>query len=188
MIKAATLFLFFLPFSLGLSDSALFLLEDANPSYAVAFPWVVVILGVVTFFVLTRYELPIPYAACMFVIGTCMGLLAVDSVRKADAIESIDQLTVSIVQWSNINSSILLLVFLPGLIFRDAIEVDFNIFMVALPQILMLAFPMVLMGTGLTALVGYYIIPYNWPISLAATLGAILASTGKFYQQFIAVY
>jgi NhaP-type Na+/H+ and K+/H+ antiporter len=49
--------------------------------------------------------------------------------------------------------------------------------MASLPQLLLLAFPMVLAGTGLTAVVGYYVIPYNWPWSLAATLGSILAST-----------
>ena len=49
--------------------------------------------------------------------------------------------------------------------------------MASLPQLLLLAFPLVLVGTGLTALVGYYVIPYDWPWSLAATLGAILAST-----------
>jgi NhaP-type Na+/H+ or K+/H+ antiporter len=167
------------PSTLGLDDSVVYMMANADPAYAVVFPWVVVILGVVLFFLLTRYELPLPYAACMFIAGTCMGLGAVSSVRQADDISNLDQLTISIVQWSNINSSVLLLVFLPGLIFRDAIEVNFNLFMVSLSQILILAFPMVLVGTGLTALVGYYIIPYGWPLSLAATLGAILASTGK---------
>jgi NhaP-type Na+/H+ or K+/H+ antiporter len=49
--------------------------------------------------------------------------------------------------------------------------------MKALPQLLILAFPMVLTGTVLIALVAHYALPYGWPMSLTATLGAILSST-----------
>jgi hypothetical protein len=108
--------------TLALEDSVLFYLEDASPATAVLFPWVVQCLGVIVFFLLTRYEIPLPYAACMFLVGTFAGLGAVLLARKADTTESLDQLSMSILQWSNINSAVLLLVFLPGLIFRDAIE------------------------------------------------------------------
>lgn len=161
----------------ALDDSVLYHLEEAHPSRTIVFPWVVQCVGVCVFFLLTRYELPLPYAAVMFLIGTFMGLGAVYNARRVDETESLDQLSTSILQWSNINSAVLLLVFLPGLIFRDAIEVNFSMFMASLSQILILAFPMVLVGTFLTALVAYFVIPYNWPLSLAATLGAILAST-----------
>jgi hypothetical protein len=105
-----------------LDDSVLYHLQDASPATAVLFPWVVQCLGVIVFFVLTRFEIPLPYAACMFLVGTFAGLGAVLSARKADTTETLDQLSTSILQWSNINSAVLLLVFLPGLIFRDAIE------------------------------------------------------------------
>jgi NhaP-type Na+/H+ or K+/H+ antiporter len=172
-----TLWILGIPVAWALEDTALWVLEDANPASAVLFPWMVQVIGVCCFFLLTRFEIPLPYAAVMFVIGIFMGLGSVASARRAENTESLDKLSTSILQWSNINSAVLLLVFLPGLIFRDAIEVNFNMFMASLPQILLLAFPMVLVGTILTALVGTYVIPYNWPWSLAATLGAILAST-----------
>jgi hypothetical protein len=38
-----------------------------------------------------------------------------------------DKLSESIMMWSNIDSEVLLLVFLPGLIFRDALNVDFHL-------------------------------------------------------------
>ena len=36
---------------------------------------------------------------------------------------------------------------------------------------------MVLAGTALTALVAYYVLPYNWSFNLAMTFGSILAAT-----------
>lgn len=143
---------------------------DSSPVYAVIFPWVVEILGVVVFFLLKHYEIPVPYAACMFALGVLMGAGAVLT-------ESADQLSISIYQWSNINSDVLLLIFLPGLLVKDAIEVNINLFMVAAWQIFLLAYPAVLVGTILVALVGVYILPYMWSWALAACLGAILSST-----------
>lgn len=151
-----------------------------NPATTVLFPWTVETLGVIVSFLLTRYEWPVPSAAVMFVIGSVMGIGAVSRAPNDDDNEqtsTMDQLSSSILQWSNISSSVLLLVFLPGLIFRDAIEVNFTLFRKALPQILLLAFPMVLVGTALTAFAAFFVMPYDFHWSLAATLGSILAST-----------
>ncbi|KAL7572005.1 hypothetical protein ACA910_001660 [Epithemia clementina (nom. ined.)] len=152
-------------------------LENTNAAYTLLFPWVTECIGVCLFFLLTRYEIPVPYPALLFLIGTLLGWGAVSRAAKVDQANELDQWSTSVLQWSNIQSSVLLLVFLPGLIFRDALEVNFNLFMAALPQILVLAFPMVLVGTMLTAVVGFWIVPGEWSWSLAATLGAILAST-----------
>ena len=67
--------------------------------------------------------------------------------------------------------------FLPGLIFRDAIEIKFHLFLASFWQILLLAFPVVILGTFMTAAVGVYLLPYNWSWSLAVTLESNLAST-----------
>lgn len=40
-----------------------------------------------------------------------------------------------------------------------------------------MAFPMVLAGTTLTALVAYFIVPYGWSFNLAMAFGSILAAT-----------
>lgn len=39
------------------------------------------------------------------------------------------------------------------------------------------AFPMVLAGTALTAVVAFYLFPYDWSFNLAMTFGAILSAT-----------
>jgi len=138
--------------------------RDANAAHAILFPWVAQCISVCVLFFLTRFEVPIPHAAVMFLVGTIMGVGAIVNDYRVDEATSLNQLSSSILQWSNINSAVLLLVFLPGLIFRDAIEVNFSMFLASLLQNLILAFPMVLLGTGLTALVGRYVIPYDWPL------------------------
>lgn len=90
---------------------------------------------------------------------------------------SLDQLSESIKMWSAIDSEVLLLVVIPGILFRNALNVNFHLFSVALGQILIFAFPMVLAGTCLTGLVGYYILPYGWSWNLCMTFGSILAAT-----------
>ncbi|CAB9513644.1 hydrogen exchanger 7 [Seminavis robusta] len=146
-----------------------------NPASAIYYPFVVWVIGVFLFFLLKRFRFlsAIPYAAAMFLLGTFMGMGAEFNAASDDL------LTVSIHQWVRIDGNLLLLVFLPGLIFRDAIEVDLNLFVYSFSQLLILAFPMVLVGTGLVAVVCVYTLPssYNFSWSLGATLGSILSST-----------
>ena len=52
-----------------------------------------------------------------------------------------------------------------------------HIFSIAASQCLIFAFPMVLAGTTLTALIARYIFPYGWSFNLAMTFGAILSAT-----------
>ena len=86
--------------------------------------------GVLTFFVLARYCHFLPYTAVMFLLGTLMGV-AVTARGYAS-----NELAVSIVQWANIDGHVLLLVFLPGLLFKDAFEVNFHLFKKSFWQLL----------------------------------------------------
>jgi NhaP-type Na+/H+ or K+/H+ antiporter len=52
-----------------------------------------------------------------------------------------------------------------------------HLFTISIFQLCNFAFPMVLAGTVLTALVGYYIFPYGWSFNLAMTFGSILSAT-----------
>lgn len=79
--------------------------------------------------------------------------------------------------WSNINGELILLVFLPGLLFWDALDVNFRLFCVSFSQIITMAFPMVLAGATLTACVAFYIFPYEWSWMLCMTFGSILSAT-----------
>mgnify|MGYP003406563667 CR=1 FL=1 len=107
----------------------------------------------------------------MFLSGTIIGI---GSELNTGADNHVHQ---TIQQWGNIDSEVLLLVFLPGLIFKDAYGLQVHIFRVALGQCVISAFPMVLAGTSLTALVAYYIFPFDWSFNLAMTFGSILSAT-----------
>jgi len=145
-----------------------------RPVYAVIFPFFTLALGVVVAWSLTQFRrrLPrVPHAACMFLLGVVMGIGVMLGQRH-------DQLSVSILQWATIDPSVLLAVFLPGLIFREASEVNVPLFMASFWQIAILAYPMVLVGTSLTAVVGTYVLtPLGWSLPVSATLGAVLSST-----------
>jgi len=143
---------------------------EIHDAYAVLFPWFTEAVGVFAFLLLTRKLHALPYTAVMFLVGTFMGVGANRSGFK-------DELTESIYFWTWIDGEVVLLVFLPGLLFWDALDVNFHLFQVSFVQLVMLAFPMVLAGTTLTALVAYYIFPYGWSFMLSMTLGSILAAT-----------
>jgi NhaP-type Na+/H+ or K+/H+ antiporter len=144
--------------------------EAPEPANAVLFPAWSLTLGVVAFYVLSRYARALPYTAVMFLLGTLMGI----TVELGDFHDHIGD---SIRLWTGINSEVLLLVFLPGLLFRDAMSQNVHLFVYAINQIMIFAFPMVLAGTVLTALVAFYIFPYDWPFNLAMAFGSILSAT-----------
>ena len=144
--------------------------EITEPVVAVLLPWFINALGLVAYFLLSRYLHGIPYTCVLFILGTCMGSGAIRTGFD-------DRLTQSINTWTFINEEVLFNVFLPGLLFKDAIEINFHLFQASLSQLLILAFPMVLAGTVLTALVAYYIFPYDWGFSFCLTFGSILAAT-----------
>lgn len=89
---------------------------DAHPYYAVVFPWVSTAIGICIFYFQTRHFHLLPYTCVMFIIGVFMGVGAVRSGFH-------DQLTESIAKWSTIHYETLFVVFLPGLLMKDALEV-----------------------------------------------------------------
>jgi NhaP-type Na+/H+ or K+/H+ antiporter len=132
----------------------------------------VILIGVGLNFVLIQFQSNVPYAAVMFMVGTVLGMLA-----TIQGTGCCNAFILSTLMWTQIDSNVLLLTILPGLILRDAMEVNFDIFMLALGQLLLLAYPMVLLGTVLTACACFYVLPWDWPWSLTLTLGSILGST-----------
>lgn len=145
--------------------------EHIEPAYAVLFPSFTLTLGVLVFLLLSRYLGALPYTAVMFLLGTLMGIGA-ELVSNTK-----DHISESIRLWIPIDSEVLLLVFLPGLIFKDSFGLNVHLFRMAITQCLIFAFPMVLVGTALTALIAKYIFPYNWSLDLCFTFGSILSAT-----------
>jgi NhaP-type Na+/H+ or K+/H+ antiporter len=148
--------------------------QGSRSTDAVLFPSFCVILGVLVYFVVSRVPFLtqwLPYTAAMFLVGTAMGVGT--TVLRHDNI-----LNKSIQVWTDIDAATLLLVFLPGLIYKEiSVGLNVHLFRASLWQNIVFAFPLVLAGATLTALVAFYIFPYNWSFDLCMAMGSILAAT-----------
>ena len=144
--------------------------HEAHEVYAVIFPWFIQAIGILVYFLLTRYFHAVPYTAVMFLTGIFMGV-------GGELRDDTNILGQSIQLWTGIDNEVLFTVFLPGLLFKDALEINFHLLTACIWQLLWLAFPLVLISTILTALVGFYIFPYGWSWYMSLTFGCILAAT-----------
>ena len=120
--------------------------EEGTEVNAVLFPWFTEIVGVFVYYFLSRYAHAIPYTAIMFLIGALIGM----SVGRLD-----NEIAKSAETWTSIEGEVILLIFLPGLLFLDSYNIDVHLFISSFTQLLTFAFPMVLAGTTLTALVAW---------------------------------
>jgi hypothetical protein len=125
MIKSNLLYRcsLFLAAAVGGAEAAAAAAEgESHPVTAVLFPWFAEIIGVLTFFFLARYCHHLPFTAVMFLVGTLMGIAVTIKGYAAN------ELATSIVQWTNIDGHVLLLVFLPGLVCAKYISRPLGIF------------------------------------------------------------
>ena len=107
-----------------------------NPVYAVLYPWFTQTLAILIYYILSRYLQFLPYTAVVFLLGVTLGYLT--SGHSSDAVGK------SAILWLGINGQVILLVFLPGLIFLDAITINVHLFFQSFWQLIVFAFPMVL--------------------------------------------
>lgn len=92
-----------------------------------------------------------PYTPVVTVFGLIMGYFSSYFKSIEDGINV----------WSEVQPHLLLLIFLPPLIFESASNSDWHIFKKQSLQVLIVAGPMLLLSTYLTALVMYYVLGYN---------------------------
>ena len=163
--------------------------EKNNPVYAILFPFFTQTLAIIIYYLISRYIKVLPYTALVFLLGTIIGYVTNNN-QENDLAKSVNI-------WLGINGQVILLVFLPGLIFNDSFTINVHLFFqgefvdvqdrvlcsfhhansilldtcTAFWQLIIFAFPMVLGGTGLTALVAGYILPYGWTTSLCMSFG-----------------
>mmetsp|Transcript_9546 Transcript_9546/g.20647 ORF Transcript_9546/g.20647 Transcript_9546/m.20647 type:complete len:892 (+) Transcript_9546:81-2756(+) len=149
--------------------------EGHHQAHAVLYLPFILTLGVVVYYCLSRYLHWLPYTAVMFLLGTIMGIISANEILMYPNRKHYMHDT--LLAWQSINSEVLLLVFLPGLIFKDALGQNAYLFAIGIVQLIIFAFPMVLAGTALTACVAYYIFPFKWSFHLCLTFGSILSAT-----------
>ena len=80
-------------------------------------------------------------------------------------------------QWTNIDPHLLLYVFLPPLIFGEAMSLNYYNAKGALSQALVMAGPGVVIGATLLGAIAKYMLHYNWSWNLAMIFGSIMACT-----------
>jgi len=163
----------------------------------VLFPWLTMLIGCCVYYLISRLKVKMPYTAIMFIvsahyvrlhlilttdrpsltispsqfqIGAIMGYCSTEGIGS-------NAVTESTKMWIGIDGEVLLLAFLPGLLFLDSYNTNVYLFKQALSQLIVFAFPMGLCGTILTALVAYFVLPYGWSSDLCMLLGSILAAT-----------
>lgn len=108
---------------------------EIRSTYAVLFPWFAQILGVFVYFILSRHAHALPYTAVMFIIGLIIGFAE----YRIDGTNAIHE---SAATWLTINGELILLIFLPGLLYLESYNIDIHLFIKSFSQILVMAFPM----------------------------------------------
>ena len=111
----------------------------------------------------------IPYTSLITIIGLIFGSIHSKLGILGQAIASLSQ----------IDAHLLLLIFLPALIFESAFNSDWHIFKVEMNQILIMAGPMLVVATFLTAVMIQYILGYGGEFTWnhALLYGSIISAT-----------
>ena len=117
------------------------------------------LMAIFIYYGVSRYLSFMPYTAIVFLMGVGIGY-------ECDWTGTQNAVLVAAQNWLAMNGQVVLLLFLPGLIFLEAVTINVHLFFQAFWQLMILAFPMVLFGTGLTGLVAKLMLPYGEKIVL----------------------
>jgi NhaP-type Na+/H+ or K+/H+ antiporter len=111
----------------------------------------------------------LPYTSLITVIGVAFGVYHGKLGRIGSAVEL----------YSQIDAHLILLLFLPALIFESAFNSDWHIFKVEMNQILIMAGPMLIVAIYLSALMMKYVLGYDGDFTWEACLlyGSIISAT-----------
>lgn len=83
----------------------------------------------------------------------------------------------SLASWVNVEPELILVIFIPALIFGSAMAVDYHVFSREIAQMLVLAIPGVAVASMLTACFAVYVMPFNWGWNEGLAFGAMLSAT-----------
>ena len=93
--------------------------DEVQTPNAILFPWLTSLVGVIVYYVISRYAYGVPTTAVMFLIGAIMGYF---SLQHGNALAE------SISLWLGINGEVIILSFLPGLLFLDSYNINVYLF------------------------------------------------------------
>jgi NhaP-type Na+/H+ or K+/H+ antiporter len=112
-------------------------------------------------------KIGVPYTPFVFIVGIIIGVSGTTTDEKLNEL------------FFQIDPDFLLLIFLPALIYESAASVDYHTFKRQSGKIVLMAFPMLLASTYLTAVVMYWILGYKetMPWSACVLFGAVISAT-----------
>lgn len=142
---------------------------DGHPLFALALGTA---LGALVTHVLSRFCPKVPYTPTLLLLGVLAAVIK----RFALSPEA-SRIFASLDEWENIEGHLVLLVFLPPLLFVDTIHLEWHRTYRCLGQCILLAGPGVLLSAGLTAVYVRFVLPYDWDWNLALAFGSVLAAT-----------
>lgn len=117
----------------------------------------------------------VPYTCMLFVCGLLMS--GIHELRPESHWSSWPTWYISVSMWQAVDPHLIFYIFLPALIFAEAMRLNIKLAMNLCCQVLLLAVSGVTMGAGLTAVFCYYILPYGWSWATCLVFGSILAAT-----------
>lgn len=117
----------------------------------------------------------VPYTCALFVVGMIISFI--HWVKPHSSVFHWPTWFLSVDQWQHIHPHMLFYTFLPALLFGEAMRMNVKTVYSNFAQIFLLACPGVILGAGLTAAVGKYVLPYGWDWSFAGVFGTILSAT-----------
>lgn len=144
--------------------------QNASSYNSLCFLFIALFCGAVITYTLSRLKSDLPYTVIVFLFGILVSF-CIQFVSDRDTLKQ------SIHMWDNIDPHLILYLFLPALLFGEAMRLNPHQFKSALPSVLILAFPGAMFSAGFIAVAARFALPYDWAWSLCMILGAILCTT-----------
>jgi len=132
-------------------------------------------IGCFTAFCQERYFPSLPYTVILFALGFLLSII--HYVKAEDSKLTWPSWYRSIDMWQSISPHMIFYIFLPALIFADAMKMNVPLVRRCIWQVLLLACPGVIMGTAMTGVFAKLVLPYPWSWSGCLCFGAILSAT-----------
>jgi NhaP-type Na+/H+ or K+/H+ antiporter len=111
----------------------------------------------------------IPPTVCLFLVG-----LAMAGYSKAQLSDGFNE---SLNGWVRIDAQLMLFLFLPPLVFGEAMYLNWHHAKKVFPQAMTLAGPGVLLGSSFMAMFAKIILPYDWDWLVCLLFGSVLGAT-----------
>ncbi|CAM8975894.1 unnamed protein product [Rhodiola kirilowii] len=143
--------------------------ESSNPSDAVIFVGICLVLGIACRHILSGTR--VPYTVALLLLGVAMGSIEYGTRHHLGKIGD------GIRIWANIEPDLLLAVFLPALLFDSSFAMEVQQIKRCVAQMLLLAGPGVLISTFFIGSVLKLLFPYGWSWNTSLLLGGLLSAT-----------